>query len=276
MSNCIGAPAREWLEQYVEGTLPEAEAERFENHYFECPVCLGELQAIQAAQEALRRHPVPIEAPKRIFEWPVSWRPIASFGALAAALVVGFFGYRVMEHGPQTGGNAAMVQPAPTPVPQPQPKAPEGQPATQVADLAAIADLRLPQYQPPVLRDGTAESAFEHGMKQYIAGDCPGATQTLSKVDKNGPDGLAAQFYSAVCRMHAGDLSAAAGMLRQIALAGDSAYQESAYYYLAQIALSESNAAEARRDLNHVVSLRGDLVHQARRQLSEIPPAPGK
>ncbi|UWZ84477.1 zf-HC2 domain-containing protein [Occallatibacter riparius] len=276
MSNCIGAPAREWLEQYVEGTLPEAEAERFENHYFECPVCLGELQALQAAQEALRRHPVAIEAPKRFFEWPTVWRPVAGFGAVAAALILGFFGYRVMEHAPQTGGNVAVTQPAPSAVPPVQPSASQGQPTTQVADLASIADLRLPQYQPPVLRDGSAESAFEHGMKQYIAGDCAGATQTLSQVDKSGPDGLAAQFYSGVCRIHSGDLRGAASILRQVASAGDSAYEESAYYYLAQIALAESNAAEARRDLNHVVSLRGDLVHQARKQLSEIPPTAGK
>jgi hypothetical protein len=279
MSNCIGAPARQWLEQYVEGTLPEAEAENFENHYFDCPVCLGELQAVQATQEALRRHPIPVTAPKRLFEWPTVWRPVVSFGAVAAVLIFGFYGYRMMEHGPQTGGNVAVTQPAPVPpsVQSPaQPSTAPGQPAAQVADLAGIADLRLPQYQPPVLRDGTAESAFEHGMKQYIAGDCKGATQTLSQVDQNGPDGLAAKFYSGVCRMHAGDLGAAAIALRHVASAGDSAYQESAYYYLAQIALAQSNAVEARRDLNQVVSLRGDLIHQARRQLSEIPPAPGK
>jgi hypothetical protein len=279
MSHCIGAPARERLEQYVEGTLPEAEAEKFENHYFDCPVCLGELQAIQAAQEALRRHPVPITPRKRIFEWPTVWRPVVSFGAVAAALVLGFYGYRVMEHGSQTGGNVAVMQPAPAPPSTQSPAPPStaaGQPTTQIADLAGIADLRLPHYQPSVLRDGSAESAFEHGMKQYIAGDCRGATQILSQVEQNGPDGPAAQFYSGVCLMHAGDLTAAAGALHRVASAGDSAYQESAYYYLAQIALAQSNAAEARRDLTQVVSLRGDLVHQARRQLSQIPPAPGK
>jgi hypothetical protein len=279
MSHCIGAPARQWLEQYVEGTLPNSEAEDFENHYFDCPVCFEELQAVQAAQEALRRHPVPITAPKRLFEWPLSWRPIAGFGAIAAAVVLGFFLFRVIDHGARSGGNVAVTQPAPvSPGAQSpaQPNAAAGQPTTQVADLAGMADLRLPQYQPPVLRDGTAESAFERGMKQYIAGDCPGARQTLSEVDPNGPDGLAAQFYSGVCGMHAGDFAAAEKALRSVASAGDSAYQESAYYYLAQIALAQSNAAEARRELNHVVSLRGDLVHQARRQLSQIPSAPGR
>src|SRR5215469_8616752 len=109
MSHCIGAPARQWLEQYVEGTLPEAEAENFENHYFDCPVCLGELQAVQATQEALRRHPVPIAAPRRILEWPVSWRPIVGFGALAATLVVGLFTFRAVNHGPQSGGSVAVT-----------------------------------------------------------------------------------------------------------------------------------------------------------------------
>jgi hypothetical protein len=276
MSNCIGAPAKQWLEQYMEGTLPEAEAENFENHYFDCPVCLGELQAIQAAQEALRRHPVPITAPKRIFEWPVSWRPIVGFGALAATLIAGVFAFRMVNHGPQGGGNVAVTQPAPASPSQVQPNAAPEQPARQVAELSKLADLSLPNYQAPVLRGETEETAFERGMKQYVAGDCEGATKTLSQVDQSGPDGLAAQFYSGVCRMHAGDMAAAAGTLHRVASAGDSAYQESAYYYLAQIALAQSNAAEARRDLNHVVSLRGDLVHQARKQLSEIPPTQGK
>jgi Putative zinc-finger len=282
MSNCIGAPAKEWLEQYIEGTLPEPEAENFENHYFDCPVCLGELQAVQAAQEALRRHPVPITPQKRFFEWPMHWRPVASFGALAAVLILGFFTVRTISHGPQTGGNVAVTQPVPATAGSQSPAQPNdaggaaGQPVTQVAELAAMADLGLPQYRSAVLRGGTAETAFERGMKQYVVGDCAGATQALSEVDQSGPDGLAAQFYSGVCRMHAGDLSAAASALQHVASAGDSPYQESAYYYLAQIALAQSNAAEARRDLNHVVSLRGDLVHQARRQLSQIPPAQGK
>ncbi len=282
MSNCIGAPAREWLEQYIEGTLPDSEAENYENHYFDCPVCLGELQAVQAAQEALRRHPVPITPQKRFFELPMHWRPVASFGALAAVLVLGFFSVRIISHGPQSSGNVAVTKPAPAPAGGQSPAQPNdsgaaaGQPATQVAELAAMADLGLPQYRSAELRGGTAETAFERGMKQYVVGDCAGATQALSEVDQSGPDGLAAQFYSGVCRMHAGDLGAAASALAGVASAGDSPYQESAYYYLAQIALAQSNAAEARRDLNHVVSLRGDLVHQARRQLSQIPPTPGK
>jgi TolA-binding protein len=276
MTNCIGAPARQWLEQYVEGTLPEDDAQNFENHYFDCPVCLRELQAIQAVQGALRQHPIPVTQPRRVLDWPISWPVMVSFGALAAALILGFFAFRTMSHMGQPAGNVAVTKPAPAPQATQNPTEPNTAPAQPTVQIAELADLRLPSYHAPVLRGETENTAFENGMKQYVAGDCMGAAKTLSQVEQNGPDAVAARFYSGVCRMHAGDLPGAAAALRHVAAAGDSPYQESAFYYLAQIALAQSNAAEARRELNQVVSLRGDLEHQARRQLQQISPAPGK
>jgi hypothetical protein len=263
----------------VEGTLPEEEAQKFEDHYFDCPVCFGELQAIQAAQQALRHHPIAVSQPKHVIAWPINRNRMISFGALAAALLIGFFTLHTIGHGP---GQASDVAVAPAPAKQ-SPQAP-AQPADSYAgpnaaqapqpamEIAELADLRLPSYSAPVLRGGeTGNAAFETGMKKYVAGDCASAMNTLSRVEASGPDGLAAQFYSGVCRMHAGDLAAAALTLRHVADAGDSPYQESAFYYLAQIALAQSNAAAARRELTHVVELRGDLEHQARRQLAQIP-----
>ncbi|HEY3703864.1 MAG TPA: zf-HC2 domain-containing protein [Terracidiphilus sp.] len=274
MTNCTGAPARQWLEQYVEGTLPENEAQKFEDHYFDCPVCLGELQALQTAQAVLRQHPVTVTAAKHVLAWPTNWNKMMSFGALAAALLIGFFAFRMIAHGPQQTGNVA-VAPAQGPTRQ-APAGPAKSQAPEVAqpevEIAQLADLQPPTYNAPVLRGNeTADAAFESGMKQYIAGDCAGAMNTLSQVDPSGPDGLAAQFYSGACRMHTGDLAGATASLRHIAEAGDSPYQESAFYYLAQIALAQSDAAAARRELNHVVLLRGDLEHRARKQLTEIP-----
>jgi Putative zinc-finger/Tetratricopeptide repeat len=278
MTNCIGAPARQWLEQYVERTLPEDEAQKFEDHYFDCPVCLGELQAVQSAQEALRRHPIPVTRHKRVLAWPTTWPAIVSVGALAATLVLGLITFRMAGHSPQPAGDASVTAPATAPAPQAtqnpaQPNAAPVQPTVQIAELA---DLRLPTFHAPVLRGEEEDTAFERGMKQYVAGDCTGAAKTLAQVEPDGPDGMAARFYTAVCRMHAGDLTGAASALRHVASAGDSPYQESAFYYLAQIALAQSDAAEARRDLNDVVSLRGDLEHQARRQLTQISPTSGK
>jgi TolA-binding protein len=271
MINCMGAPARQWLEQYVEGTLPDEQAQKFEDHYFDCPVCLGELQALQTAQTVLRQNPIAVSQPKRVLAWPTNWNRMTTFGALAAVLLLAFFGFRLIVHGPQQSGNVA-VTPAPSRQTQPAPATPDTPTDSQpTVEIAQLADLRLPAFHAPVLRGETEDSAFETGMKQYVAGDCASAMNTLSQVDQNGPDGMAAQFYSGVCRMHAGDLAKAVTTLRHVAVAGDSPYQESALYYLAQIALAQSKAAEARRELNQVVALRGDLEHQARRQLSQIP-----
>lgn len=256
MTDCIGAPAREWLERYVDGTLPEAESERFENHYFDCAVCLAELQAVQAAQEQLRLNPV-VAQPRRarVLRWPM----VVSFGAMAAALVGGYLTLQTYHQHP---GATQAARPATA-----QPSSPAGQPGVE---LAQLADLHLPSYHESTLRGEGQDAAFERGMKQYEAGDCAGAATTLAHVAANNPNGLAAQFYSGACRMRIGDYAAASDLLQRVADAGDSPQQESAWYYLAQIALIRSDSAAARQDLNHVIALHGDLESQAGKQLARL------
>jgi hypothetical protein len=42
-------------DRYVQGTLPEDEAERFENHYLSCPECLDSLDLAESVQRGFRR-----------------------------------------------------------------------------------------------------------------------------------------------------------------------------------------------------------------------------
>jgi anti-sigma factor RsiW len=42
-------------DRYVSGTLPEEEAERFENHYLSCPECLDRLDLTESVQRGFRR-----------------------------------------------------------------------------------------------------------------------------------------------------------------------------------------------------------------------------
>jgi hypothetical protein len=42
-------------DRYVQGTLPEDEAERFENHYLSCPACLDSLDLSESVQRGFRR-----------------------------------------------------------------------------------------------------------------------------------------------------------------------------------------------------------------------------
>ncbi len=263
MSDCIGAPAKQWLERYVDGALPEEESQPFELHYFDCPVCLAQVQAIQAVQEQLRLHPAPLpQARPKLLSWPaLTWGLVG----VAAALFIAAFNSQIVgfiqgRHNQDAHINIEK-KPAPTPA----------NPAASGVQLASLADLRLPAYHAPILRDGSVESVFQAGMRQYSAGNCPAAIQKLSTVDAHSSDALTARFYSGLCRMSSGDLASAAATLHRVAAAGDSPVQESALYYLAQIALARNDASEARTDLNQVVSLHGDLEQKAQSQLQKLP-----
>jgi TolA-binding protein len=274
MSDCMEARANEWLERYVDGTLPDEEAGKFEEHYFNCSVCLAEIEALQSVREQLTRNPIPIRPARRVLSWPVL---TVSFGALAATLVAGVITLRMVEHpsGPAQP-NAGLSQPRPAV----QPAAPTNPP--QVAenqapdDLAHLADLRLPGYHVSTLRGAGEVSAFDSAMKLYAAGNCAEAVSALAGVDQQSPDFLAARFYAGACQMHNGNLAAASRTLHQVADAGDSPQQESALYYLAQIALKQSDAAAAHKNLEKVVSLHGDLEHRARTELAQLPSDSGR
>jgi tetratricopeptide (TPR) repeat protein len=137
--------------------------------------------------------------------------------------------------------------------------------------VSRLADLSLPAFQANNLRGSSVDTHFEAGMTAYATGNCAGAVKALTQVPAQDADARAATFYSGVCRMHMGDLPAASATLRKVAGAGDSAQQEAALYYLAQIALSANDAATARRYLSRTIALHGDFEHRASVELASLP-----
>ena len=111
MNHCTGAPAELWLERYIQGTLPDSEAQQLEEHYFDCPVCLAQVEALQAVHARLgqltatespvQQSPVqqpPVQQPpakKRavVISWPTA---AAALLALAASLLIVFLGERFL------------------------------------------------------------------------------------------------------------------------------------------------------------------------------------
>jgi len=88
MTDCTVTLIDRCLERYIQGTLPDSEARTFEEHYFDCPACLAQVEALQAVAhelgsqpQKLRRAPIP---------WPVR---VAVPAAIAAGLVLAFVGY---------------------------------------------------------------------------------------------------------------------------------------------------------------------------------------
>jgi phage FluMu protein Com len=262
MTNCTGAPADQYIEEYLQGTLPEGEAVTFEEHYFECPVCLAHVETLQAVQRQLRSQPRP--ALRKPIPWPIRFTAIA---AIAATLIAAVFTYYSKHQQKQP---AVATLPAPH-VQQPGPTAPPQPPSLATRAASQLADLALPAFRLPNLRGQSGNPLFEAGMSAYVSQDCPRALKALSQVPAEDEASTAAHFYSGVCLMHEGDFSAASRSLRGVADAGDSPQQEAAFYYLAQIALAGNDAVTARRYLAKTIALRGDLESRARFQLAHMP-----
>jgi hypothetical protein len=285
MNECTGSPAELYSLPYVEGELPEVEVERFEQHYFECPACLAYLQGLQSAGAELEKLPrAEAEQPRKVLlRWPAAVWPAPIWGvavAAAAVLIVAVFAYRGSISAPRQPA-IAQSQPAGNPVSGPVPSPVPTQPAATSAlgvKASQLADLALPAFIAPNLREATEEIHFEAGMKAYSRGDCAAAAATLAQVPAESPAQSAAQsnesraaaFYRAACQIRLGDYAAASKGMRSVADAGDSPQQESAIYYQAQLALASGNPAAAHRFLVRVIGLRGDLETKARAEDARV------
>jgi anti-sigma factor RsiW len=261
MTDCTGTLTDRCLEQYIQGTLPEHEAKLFEEHFFECPSCLAQVEALQAV--TLKLGGQPRKAVKAPIPWPVR---ASALTAIAAMLVLGFFGLKALHRPAQP---VVATVPSAPPVPAGRPSQPA--PPTLASSAASrLADLTLPAFRMPNLRGQSGDPHFAAGMKAYTLQDCASVVKTLSQVPAQDEDSLAAQFYMGVCQMHLGDLGAASRTLEHVSNAGDSPQQEAALYYLAQGSLERNDADAARHYLSRTVSLHGDFERRARAQLTQL------
>ncbi len=263
MKICRGEPAALHALQYVDGTLPESDVQRFEEHYFDCSVCLASLRDIQAVGRELARQPVVPSRelrPKIRFARP-AW--VWTAGAAAALLLTSVFVYRTLAYRP---GQPIASQSRSNSLRQAESAARPNRSSEAPGPLSQLADLTLPAYVAPNLRGGILDARYEAGMKDYAKGNCSGAIAALSQVPAENAEARAAEFYSGACQMHLGDLASASGLLRKVADAGDSPQQEAALYSLAQIALAGHDAVTAHTCLLRTISLRGDFEKRAREQ----------
>jgi hypothetical protein len=243
------------------------EAERFEDHYWNCPACLTYLQALQAVGSELAREPVPQFAPaprKSIFAWPT---PVWALGAVAAIVVTVVIGVRTLGPHPPQPSQATTVPANPVQT-VPSPQHADSSPAQETP--VQLADLALPPFEASNLRGSSEEAHFDEGMKAYERGDCKSALAALARVPVQDKRAHTAEFYSAACQMHEGDMVAAAIKFQKVALMGDSLHQESALYYLAQINLARNDPGKANWYLQRTIALQGDLERRARLQDQKI------
>jgi hypothetical protein len=188
--------------------------------------------------------------------------------AIAATLIAVAFTFYAKRQ-PSQPAVATLPNP-PTSQGRPQQAGPTAPSSPAKAAASQLADLALPAFRMPNLRGQSGNLLFEAGMKSYVSQDCPSAVKALAQVPAEDEASTAARFYSGVCLMHEGDMSAATRSLRSVANAGDSPQQEAAFYYLAQTALAGDDVISARRYLSRTASLHGDFERRAHAQLTAL------
>ena len=257
MSHCTGAPADQYAEQYVGGTLHDTEALAFEDHYFDCPVCFAQLQALQAVARQIQLNPVKI--PGRLLRWPAA---AGGIGAVAALLLITVIGYRTLAHRRDVASNSmpasSVVQKTPS------------QSSFASGAVSQLADLALPPFEGASLRGEEINKNYSAGMKAYAAGNCSAAISDLARVPAESADIQTSRLYLGACQLKLDHLAEAASTLEQVSDKADSPEQEAAFYYLAQIDLLRTDPATARRNLNKVISLHGEFEDRAHDELKRI------
>jgi tetratricopeptide (TPR) repeat protein len=248
----------------VEGTLSKSEEERFEEHYFDCPVCLEYLEAVEAVASQLEQNPVKVE-PVPARQLTAGWRWAWVFAGATVVIAIGFVSFIGMQH-----PTAPSVLTVKAPVKTQAPEVPRPTEKVSVTGPAQLADVAIPAYTAMALRGESRDEHFLAGMKAYQAGGYGEATTDLAQVPAESRDGLTARFYLGACQMHLNQLNRASATLNAIVAAGDSPEQEAALYYLAQIALVRHQVAEARMYLSRTIELHGDFEARARSQQHKL------
>lgn len=237
------------VEDYVLGRLDEARQEAFEDHYFNCDVCLGHVRALQDARAELAARETP--------GWRrgTRWRQAAGVLAAAAVLVLGV---RVGQELWSVDGEGP----------------PGAKPRTDIVLPAprAATPIELPPYTPPRLRAAPTEPQriFRDAMTSYAAGRCAEAIPALRRALALDASFTQARFYLGVCELHGGSVDAASATLQGVIAAGESPYLEDAHFFLARARIQRGDVEGARQELRRVLALQGDRQEEAKQLLEQL------
>jgi TolA-binding protein len=252
---CTDVQARELAERYVRNDLSEAEREEYELHFFECERCHAEVETIMAVRDALAHHPQP-----SLWIQSRGWLALAAALVLVVSAAVGWLLLKRDTAGPATTVSAPAAPPAT---------------ATPVAELAQLAVVEPPPYEPRRFRGGS-RAAFTAGMERYLARDYAAAIGLLERATRDEPEAEDAAFYLGASYLLENRAADAARVLSRFTSRPESDYAESAQFLLANAALKSGNPKAALRALDATIAFHGDYEAAAQRlreRLTALVPA---
>jgi len=266
--NCEQINHDDVMEQYLLGGLDLAARDAFDEHLFECDECFDRLQTVRALRRELvataaarRAEPVDVS---RGWMWTWKWALAPTLAALVVAVIVW-----------------PRATPPPTRAPAASTSGPAGVATTSSPGASAAAGEKavaeLGRFQAPIFAlaslrgiQDAATARFREAMTHYADRDYRGAVPGLRAALQLDPEATHASFFLGVCYVLTGRLDEGIGALRQTAAAGDSPYLEEAHFYLAKALLQDADPAEARKELERTIRLRGPLETEARRLLADL------
>jgi hypothetical protein len=235
------------IEQYIAGRLDSDMKEQWEQHYFGCERCAGQLETIMAIQQPLRSMAEEIRQEMPRPRLNVRW--IWAGAAIAATLLVAV----ALSYSRRPAAPVA------------------GTMASQHPQLAELARLDAPAYSAPVLRgaESAAESQFREAMKAYSQHEYRQAIPGLQATLHLDPGADAARFFLGACYLLSGDAQAGTRELQTVS-AGRSPFAEEAAFYQAKGYLLQGDKTTALQILHRVADSRGEFSTPARELIAQI------
>jgi TolA-binding protein len=263
--NCREVEEQDISERYLLDRLSELEREEFEKHYFECASCFSQVQTGLALQAELRHQPLmPAQARGASLRSMWAWTP--AFVASVLLLVVGIWWYS--SHNRQPSQQASL------PPPKASSEAPvQSQPSSPAApSFEELARVEPPPYSAAVLRgaENEGQEAFRKAMQFYLKGDYAHAIPGVRAAAKTSPETASFNFYLGACHLLVGQTDPAIVSFRKTVSLGDSAYSESAHFYLAKAYLRKKEVTSAEDELQKTVRLHGSLEAEAREIIRQL------
>jgi TolA-binding protein len=266
--NCKDVQELEIAERYLLDRLAETEREEFEKHCFECGPCFSQLQIGLALQEDLRRQPPVSEQEHAGWRGAWVWAPV--FATIVVLLSAGIWWYPArMRRPPQ---HAATSPPNASPELSVQPQTPQAAPSIHSPSMQELARVEPPPYSDMVLRgaEDAGHEAFRNAMQYYVKGDYAHAIPGVRAAVTASPRSPSFNFYLGTCYLLTGQTDLAVVSFRKTVSLGDSAYSESAHFYLAKAYLRENAVSAAHDELQRTIRLRGDHEAESRDILRQL------
>jgi FimV-like protein len=240
--NCKVVAEDHIIERYSAGQLDEADAEGFEQHFFECEECFGALRDHAAVRDALSN--LPRDEAGRSKSFFTDTNP---WWLLAAAMLLLGLGL-ILWLAPWAGS-----------------------PSSQT--LVAASVVEAPPYEPRTLRSvsGQGELPFLEAMVSYQEGHFAEAIPGLETAVKLDPGLAKAHFYLGACYLLEDHPRKAIESLNRVAEIEGSPYREWTHFYRAKAYLRLGDLDSALENLSEVISVGGELQTQAQKVLEQLP-----